>query len=523
MGDALKIERSVDSFGDQRIRRRAGLLHGIVRGRRYAHNPHGHSALAILSQAAAALLDAADGRTVSDIVSELAPQPGPYRDALIASLPVLIDNGLVTGPDVSQRKPAPAERTFNLWVHVTNQCNLRCPYCYVHKSEDHLAEPAAQRILDTIEATAASGRVDRIHVRYAGGEPMLRLDAMRRFHQAATERCKRHGVRFSAAILTNGTALPPGALDWLIAHKISVSVSIDGLHDTQDTMRPTVNGHGSFALLERTLNTYLAAGVRPYVLITIGNDNLAGLPELTRWLLDRGLGFRYSLERDLQWRQAGGQAGRQAGRQAGEQVGGHDQQHDGRDAGIGGDGILHGEPLRRLQTVFAECYALIEADMLANHAAETPGLRARFRSTHVFCDLSLWRPVAKACGAGDSFLALGHDGTYTPCQAALNEPGPAIDGASTLIEHAQRHRPFGDFKRTNPGGECARCRHAPSCAGGCPLLLHRRDGHISGRSPYCDVFKFVIPRIVRLAALEMILAQQSRTPAGLSVRAPGGL
>jgi uncharacterized protein len=463
------------SLDGLRIRRPLGLVHGVVRGRRFVHNPKARDALAILSRAAGRVLDSADGRSVAVIVDELVAA-GLAEPAVRGAVTMLLRNGFVRAPGhASERQQRPASgRRFDLWVHVTNACNLRCPYCYIHKTADHLEEKAAQRILSTIEATAATGGYDVIHARYAGGEPMLRLAAMKAFHAEAKRRCEAHGVRFTAAVLSNGTALPAGGIAWLQDNKIGISVSIDGVGQTQDEMRPTTTGGGSFRMLTRCLDQYADAGIKPYILVTAGPDNLANIPELTTFLLKRGLSFRYSLVRDMTWGQQAFSAG----------------------------GVLAGDALQRVNDVFSRCYDLIEADMLRRIEAcdlANPG----FRATHKFCDLSPWRPIRKACGAGETFLALGHDGAVSPCQAALHDTSAQVSGTD-LRALAAAHKPFGDFTRTQPVDSCQRCRHAPSCAGGCPVVLHRRDGGINGRSPYCEVFRHVLPRIVQIAALELI-------------------
>lgn len=483
---------NVAGLPNLRVRRAFGVQNGVIDGVRYVHNPRKHDALAVLDRATGRLLDAADGSTIDALVAKLSGDT-LTEEALRSGAALLVRNGFVDvlGPQpsaapwsVPTRAPA---RRFDLWVHVTNACNLRCPYCYIHKSADHLEEKAALRLLDTIEATAQSGRYDVIHARYAGGEPMLRLAAMKAFHTQAVQRCQRHGVTFSAAVLTNGTAVPGGAIEWLKAEKIGLSVSIDGTDQLQDTMRPTRAGRGSFRLLEAGLDQYHAAGISPFVLITVGPDNLEGLATLTDWLLQRGLAFRYSLVRDMEW-----------GNQA-----------------FSADGILQGDALQEVIDTFAACYDLIERDLRARHSASadpTAPMPPPFRLSHRFCDLSPWRPIRKACGAGERFLALGHDGGVSPCQAALHDPEAttnvsALPGAD-LDAIARDHQPFGDFTRKAVNDTCSRCRHAPSCAGGCPLLLHRRDGAISGRSPYCEVFRYVLPRIVELAALEMVLIRR---------------
>lgn len=475
------------------------LLHGVVRGQRYVHNPAVADALVLLSPAAAAMLDGADGRTLGEIAAAWADTEAG-RARLLAAAPLLLRNGLLRVPREATarwRRPQPTrpvERVFDLWLHVTNDCNLDCPYCYIHKGPQHLSEASSARVLDAIEAAAAAGHADRIHVRYAGGEPMLQFRTLQRFHLEATERCARHGVGYSAAILTNGTVAPPDAVAWVREVGLGVSVSIDGLGAVQDAMRPTRHGRGSADHLSRGLDAWQQGGVRPYALVTLGDSNLDGLDALVAWLLERRMGFRLSLVRDLEW--GAGTLDDQHGaarRHATAPSGAYDA-----------DGVLAGEALQRVRGAVLAAYDRIEAAVAADvdaGRAPTPP----FRATHRFCDLSPFRPIRKACGAGSSYAAIGQSGDISPCQAALHHETERmrIDGARSIVAQGRAHRPFGAFEREVGNATCNSCRHQQSCAAGCPLLLARRDGHIDGRSPYCEVFRAVLPRIVRIAALEL--------------------
>jgi uncharacterized protein len=300
-------------------------------------------------------------------------------------------------------------------------------------------------------------------------------------------------VRFSAAVLTNGASVPKGAPEWLLRHGVSVSLSIDGVGELQDVMRPVVGGGSSFDRVVRGLDTYRQHGIQPYILVTVGDSNLDGLPALTRFLLERGLHFRYSLVRDLEWG-----AAVLDDRHGPEQADGH---------ATAVTGLLSGPPLRRLQGVLGQCYDLIESHIQAQIAAGTWQL-GTFRRQHRFCDLELWQPIAQACGAGRSYVAIGDDGQVSPCQAALHHPGTQPIRAEPLTVIAKSQTQLPNFVRSEGNPECRRCRHKPSCAGGCPLLLLRREGHVDGRSPYCEVFRAVIPRILRIAAIELAAQQQ---------------
>ena len=471
------------------------LLHGVVRGQRWVHNPAVDDGLVLLSAPAAAVLDCADGRTLGAIAADLA-ETDAGRARLVQSAPILLRNGLLRTPDPAPfRRPRPAaraERVFDLWLHVTNDCNLDCPYCYIDKGPQHLDDSTAERVLASIERAAAAGHADRIHVRYAGGEPMLRFSALRRFHEAAIERCGRHGVRYTAAILSNGTVVPREAAAWVKQAGLGVSISIDGKGALQDAMRPTRNGRGSAAHLERGFAAWREAGVRPYVLVTLGETNLGGLLPLVDWLLQERLGFRLSLVRDLEWG-AGTLDDRHGASRRLEQA-----------PRPGAEGILDGDALQRVRGPLLAAYDRIEAAVAADvDAGRAP--EPSFRQTHRFCDLSPFRPIRKACGAGSSYAAIGPGGAVSPCQAALHHETDRapIDGSRSIVEQGRAHRPFGPFERQVGNPVCNNCRHQQSCAAGCPLLLARRDGHIDGRSPYCEVFRAVIPRIVGIAALEL--------------------
>ncbi len=482
------------AWPDLAIRRAPGLAHGHVRGQAWLHNPHGYNALALLSPLAWQIWSAADGRSVADVLADLPEMP---LERALNELPLLWRNGFLLSPGIALQRPPPkTERVFNAWLHLTNACNLACPYCYIHKSTDHMEGHVSQKTLDAIEATAKSGDVERIHVRFAGGEPMLQFPQMQQFFADATARCHAHGVKFSAAVLTNGVLVPDGAIAWLQANNVSVSVSIDGVGAVQDAMRPVKGGGPSFARLEAGLDAYLAAGIRPYMLITVGESNIDGLAELTDWLLARDLSFRYSLVRDLEWG-----AGELDDRRGAAEAQAHQDVPQ---------TMLAGEALERVQRALSQAYDRIERHLIAEHAAGRRP-KASFRQSHKFCDLELWRPIEQACGAGRSYVAIAETGAVSPCQAALHHAGTQPIRAESLLTQARAQTQFQPFQRHALNAECARCPFKASCAGGCPLLLYRREGHVDGRSPYCEVFRAVIPRILAISALEMLLQRQAAT------------
>jgi uncharacterized protein len=467
------------------------LHQGVVRGRRYAHNPEGRDALALLSARAARILDNADGRPLGALARDL----GEPLDACARELPLLTRNGFVVTPDLPMSlrpKVIAPVKARDVWVHITNDCNLDCPHCYVGRSHESLSDAHADALVESLARSAAEDGVTRVRARYAGGEPLLHLDRVRRLHARARARLYALGCAYDAAVLTNGTLVTDDAAAWLRDEGVSVSVSLDGIGEVHDRARPTRGGGGSFAQTAAGIARLRQVGVEPYVLVTVSESNLDGVPALTDWLLAEGLAFRYSLVRDLE---AGDALLR--GRGAGWHRPGELIPLRRKEMNPNGAPVLEGEALHRLQATFARCYARIEA------ALPTP---RSFWRTHGFCDLSWRRPLRSACGAGTSGGALSHDGRLSPCHATLHHPGAlALDPSRGFDANLQAQRQLPRWLRDAPNATCAACAWRRSCAGGCPLLLHRRDGDVQGRSPYCELFRAVLPRILRIGALELML------------------
>lgn len=88
----------------------------------------------------------------------------------------------------------------NVWVYVTKECNLSCPYCYnkINASASLMRDRnVASRVKFLLNKLLAEGRMERIML--TGGEPML---AKETYNLIDSFRGK---IRL--AIYTNGTLL----------------------------------------------------------------------------------------------------------------------------------------------------------------------------------------------------------------------------------------------------------------------------------------------------------------------------
>ncbi|MBX5450020.1 radical SAM/SPASM domain-containing protein [Thermogemmatispora sp.] len=385
-------------------------------------------------------------------------------EALLSLLRLLIRLGLllpVDGKPVRgfSRRQEGEGMALSAWLHITNACNLACQYCYVRKSAEHLPEETARRAVEAVFRSARRHGYQAVRLKYAGGEPTLRLRQVLALHDYALTLGEQARIRVSASLLTNGVALSERAIASLKERGIRVMLSLDGLGQQHDLQRPFVHGQGSFAYVERALKRLLAAGWPPAVNVTVSRRNLAGLPALLEYLLALDLPFTLSYYRE-------------------------------------NDCATNIEYLR-----------FEEEEMIAGMRAAFAVIESRLPRRRLFnALLDRTHPghaSPYACGMGRHYLVIDQRGGVAPCHAALSQTVTDI-AAEDPLEMVRRPA---QGLRALPVDEkegCRSCRWRYWCAGGCPLLTYRLTGRLDVRSPNCGIYQALFPDVLRLEALRVL-------------------
>jgi sulfatase maturation enzyme AslB (radical SAM superfamily) len=128
-------------------------------------------------------------------------------------------------PRGADRKDAPFQ---NLWIHVTNKCNLRCKHCHLSSGASFQDELTTEEIFSIVSQAEQLG-VKLLVV--TGGEPLVREDILDILNYASE-----HIDR--VLLLTNGTLITDEIAEKLKEFKVDVQVSLDGAQqETQDFIR----------------------------------------------------------------------------------------------------------------------------------------------------------------------------------------------------------------------------------------------------------------------------------------------
>ena len=190
-------------------------------------------------------------------------------------------------------------RPVQVTLFPTNNCNLRCSYCYAFGGEGGgSGEPltrmdlrVAQRAIDLIARNALERRAEGEPIRnflvsiHGNGEPFCAYDLIREivwYGQDVAEELDIPAV-FNAA--TNGV-LTDEQLDFVIANFHSVNVSFDGLPRFQDANRPMAGGRGSFAQVDHTMRRLAEAGVGFGIRTTVTAAMVDAMPEIVAFVAE---------------------------------------------------------------------------------------------------------------------------------------------------------------------------------------------------------------------------------------------
>ncbi|MDP3052303.1 MAG: radical SAM protein [bacterium] len=385
----------------------------------------------------------------------------------IRRVQLLLENGLIQLRNGSPRKlvlDRNVVKAMSTWLHIANCCNLNCPYCYIaNKGKEFMSLSVANSYLDKLEHTVKEHQLKLLTIRFAGGEPTLHKNLMIYLAEQIQKRFVAKGIRTQLILLTNGTMLDSELIDLIKFHSMRVCLSLDGLGEWHDKTRFYKNGSGSFDRVSRNLNFYLENGIKPTILTTITDGNIPGIPELSRFLIDTNLSFRYGLYRDNI-----------------------------------GDYKAYENLMLKVSDALNDCY-----DYYANAIRNQ-----RTSSKQQFCEIHLDRkPHLRGCNIGYSGVAINHIGDVFLCQAKMDKsPIGNVKDKTTLLQMLWSQNTFPELctKDVFDYDNCRQCQWSLVCAGGCPVANFGANGSVATSSPYCKLFKAVIPRLIEIKALQLI-------------------
>ncbi|MCK6587654.1 MAG: radical SAM protein [Polyangiaceae bacterium] len=343
---------------------------------------------------------------------------------------LLADFG-VTAPAFIDDRPLDAPGVHALSLAVAQKCNLGCTYCYAQEGtfggpSQSMPIETARASVDLLLRDAKPG--DRFNLAFLGGEPLANRGVLRAATEYAARVAEERGAALTFSITTNGTLLTPEDGDFFEEHGFAVTISLDGVREAHNLLRPYKSGKGTFdTIIERArplLEKQRRMQVSARATVTPRNLSLkAALDELI------GLGF-HSVGFSPMLRSPTGR----------EEV----------------------EP-RHLEAVLE---AMVECGMEAERRVAAGerypfanlinALRELHRGTH--------RPYP--CGAGAGYFGVSAEGELSACHRFVGDSAGAMGDIRGGVDPAKQAAWLGDrhVLRQEP---CHQCWARFLCGGGC--------------------------------------------------------
>ena len=317
---------------------------------------------------------------------------------------------------------------YNLVLVVTENCNMRCDYCYVRdKSSRVMPADIARKAIDRAVDSIKAGGV--LELGFFGGEPLLESERIGKYIDYARQVTKGKGLQLVLFLTTNGTIDNEQAWQIMLRDDMSLTISLDGRAETHDKHRRFCDGKPSSEKVLKTIEKLQNQGHEFGVIAVAGPDNVGELDMEVNYLYNLGI-QRIDLSLNL-WNTWGTDAAEQLHRTVA------------KCARIWKDGL----PERKLSWFDDKLASLMDRDV------------------------NLFR-----CGFGKGQIAVSVEGHLYPCERLVGNnndnkstrmPGDVFDGDDFW---------FGPKENIRTCGACQQCGIADVCNTTCGCCNFVRSG-----------------------------------------------
>lgn len=178
----------------------------------------------------------------------------------------------------------------NVTFQVTDDCNLRCTYCYqIHKGHHSMPFDVAKRFIDMLLAAKDDNDNEYVNsenspgliIEFIGGEPFLEIDLMDQITDYFISEMLRlqhpWATRYMISICSNGLLyFDERVQKYMQKHKnhLSFSITIDGNKELHDACRIQPNGKGSYDIAMAAVKDWMSKGNFMGSKITVAPGNV---------------------------------------------------------------------------------------------------------------------------------------------------------------------------------------------------------------------------------------------------------
>ena len=344
-------------------------------------------------------------------------------------------------------------------VHLTEKCNLNCTYCYENKRNKDISFENIKNLIDY----EISRKQKYSIIIFYGGEPLLQKSMIKNtIDYINSKNCK---TDFYFGITTNGTLLDDDFIKYMKENKfINVAYSIDGMKETHDLNRKTIDGNGTFDIVQTNAKKLLYYFNEVVAMSVITRNNLFNLSKNVEYLID--MGFKYI---NLLF----------------------DYSQDWQD-----------EDLKEIKKQYNEVAEIYANKILQESDVEIPLIDDKIR-TYIKDEYN----CNEDCKLGMKTINMGTDGNFYPCMQLVNNADFIIGNCKEGIDINARLSLIKSSRKENEA--CKNCSIRKRCKHTCACRNYILTNDINELSPViCETEKILIEASDKMA--EKLYNQNSK-------------
>jgi len=144
-----------------------------------------------------------------------------------------------------------------LCLNISHDCNMACEYCFAGKGDYGISgrpSPTEKKLMSEETAMNAikflmqnSKNRRNLEVDFFGGEPLLNFETVKNVVQNTRKLESEYNKNVRFTLTTNGTLLDDEKMNFINENISNIVLSLDGLKETNDSMRKYNGGEGSYS------------------------------------------------------------------------------------------------------------------------------------------------------------------------------------------------------------------------------------------------------------------------------------
>ena len=158
-----------------------------------------------------------------------------------------------------------------LMLYLTEDCNLRCTYCFVKKTPKSMTKEMGRRVVDYYLQRNISGNLRQLSLTFFGGEPFMATEVMTEIASYAQAKAGERTIGFGAT--TNATLATAEVEHAIRQYGIELLVSLDGDEEAM-AARPFVHGGSPYRAVARNLKRLVSWSPRVIARMTYHSECL---------------------------------------------------------------------------------------------------------------------------------------------------------------------------------------------------------------------------------------------------------